>query len=301
MHIAIAGGSGLVGNALQNLWEDEHDITVLTRQPSMKKNGVRYVQWLSDRKQTIEELGSVDVFINLAGKSINDGRWSDDDKKAILESRLQASEELVSIIQEMDTKPKLVLQASAVGVYHTSETTRYTEQSDTSGDEFLQRVVHQWEAALKPLQSLNIRTAFTRFGVILSDQGGAFPLMTLPYKFGVGGKVGKGTQWISWIHLDDVVRGIDYIVQDDQLEGVFNFTAPFPIQMDAFGKLIGEALHRPHLFPVPAPLLKVVLGDKHILVTKGQYVEPARLLQTSFTFNYPTAKEAIDAILKKPS
>lgn len=299
MRIAISGGSGLVGQALTSYLKKSSEILILTRHvdsPSTEKN-VTYVEWMQgNNERTLKEIGRVDVWINLAGKSINEGRWTKKDQEAILNSRIEASTAMCELIEQMEEPPHTVIQASAVGVYAASKDKKYDEQSETTGNHFLQEVVRQWEAQLKPLDDLGVRTICTRFGVILSNEGGALPMMALPYRLFVGGKVASGDQWVSWIHIDDVVRAMVFLIDHKEISGVVNFTSPYPVEMNTLGKTIAKTLHRPHFFPAPQPLLQVVLGKKHELVTSGQYVLPKVLTTSSFSFKYPTIDSALQEL-----
>lgn len=301
MKIAIAGGSGMIGNELMKRFKkDHHSLIVLTRNPSTDRDadGVRYVKWLDDNSEEVaHELEGVDAIINLAGRSINDGRWTKEERRSIYTSRINASNELVRIVDQMKKAPKVIVQASAIGVYHTSKTKEYHEGSSTEGREFLQIVVRGWERALEPLQQ-KTRVVYARLGVVLHPTEGAFPLMKLPYQLFAGGTIASGEQWVSWVHIDDVVGAFDTMLKDEALFGPVNVTAPYPVRMKQFGKAIGHALHRPHYFPVPKPLLEIVLGRKNEIITKGQCAKPRVLQRAQFHFNYPTIDSALRQLTK---
>jgi uncharacterized protein len=300
MKIAIAGGSGFVGTALTNeLLRENHDIYILTRNPEKYKSdgSVQYVRWLSDGASPEKDLEGIDIFINLAGESLNSGRWTDGRKRRIVESRMQSSKEMVRILSLLQQKPDTVINASAIGYYGTSEATIYTEDTHSEADDFLSRTVKLWEDEAMKASPFTNRMVVTRFGVILGEKEGALPSITLPYKLFAGGKIGNGRQWMSWIHIQDVARAIIFCMNHKELEGPVNFTAPQPAQMDEFGRIVATVLHRPHWFPVPAFMLKTILGEMSILVLEGQKVIPAKLLDHQFEFSYPRLKAALQDLL----
>ncbi|WP_262177224.1 TIGR01777 family oxidoreductase [Saccharococcus sp. Marseille-Q5394] len=298
MKVVIAGGSGFIGRHITDLLlKNGHEIIVLSRKKKDDSEQVKYVLWLHDGASPENEIGEADVFINLAGVSINDGRWTEAHQKRIYESRMEATDELIRIIGELDEKPSLFINASAIGIYPASEAAIYTEKSAEVATDFLGKTVSDWEKKAESLNDLGIRTLFTRFGLVLWKDEGALPLMVLPYKMYVGGKVGTGQQWVSWVHVRDVARAVLHIMENSQLEGAVNVTAPFPLRMDDFGKMIGATLHRPHWFPAPSPIMKLALGKKSSLVLEGQYVTPEKLLADGFEFDFPVLSLALDNLL----
>lgn len=296
MRIAIAGGTGFIGKHIANFYEYKgHEVLILTRKP--KEDDDKYIKWLNNDDSINKRLEDLDVLINLAGVSINNGRWSQKHQKKIYESRMQATDILIHIIQQLEKKPKVLLNASAIGRYPTSYTEVYTEQSTEVADDFLAKTVVDWEEKAKQVEKLGIRTVFCRFGVVLGNDEGALPLMVLPYKLFVGGTIGTGKQWVSWIHIEDVVKAINFIVENEQISGPVNFTAPRPVTMKEFGKTIGQVLKRPHWFPVPEFLLKLALGKKSKLIVEGQFVLPNVLMKEGLQFKYPTLKQALEDLL----
>ncbi|MCM3639071.1 TIGR01777 family oxidoreductase [Sporosarcina luteola] len=298
MKVVIAGGSGFIGRHITDLLlKNGHEIIVLSRKKKDDSEQVKYVLWLQDGASPENEIGAVDVFINLAGVSINDGRWTEAHQKRIYESRMEATDELIRIIGELDEKPSLFINASAIGIYPASEAAIYTEKSAEVATDFLGKTVSEWEKKAASLNDFGIRTVYTRFGLVLWKDEGALPLMVLPYKMYVGGKVGTGQQWVSWVHVRDVARAVLHIMENSQIEGAVNVTAPFPLRMDDFGKMIGATLHRPHWFPAPSPIMKLALGKKSSLVLEGQYVTPEKLLADGFEFDFPVLSLALDNLL----
>ncbi|MDR7079284.1 uncharacterized protein (TIGR01777 family) [Neobacillus niacini] len=298
MKIVIAGGSGFIGQKLTDLLLAEgHTIVILTRKEKKSSIKVQYVKWLSDGASPENEIKNVDAFINLAGVSINDGRWNKSHQKQIYGSRMTATDELLRIISCLTEEPSVLINASAIGIYPASVKNVYTENSTEIADDFLGKTVHDWENKAKQLVEHSIRTVFMRFGVVLGKEGGALPLMALPYKLFVGGKVGSGEQWVSWVHVTDVVRAICFALENNRLSGAVNVTSPSPLQMNDFGKTIGAVLHRPHWFPVPSFVMKTVLGQKSALVLEGQHVMPQVLMEEGFEFTFPSLKPALEDLL----
>ncbi|MFJ5714728.1 TIGR01777 family oxidoreductase [Neobacillus sp. NPDC093127] len=300
MKIVIAGGSGFIGQKLTDiLHEAGHQIVILTRKDKQPAGNVTYVKWLEEGTSPEKEIKIADVFINLAGVSINDGRWNANHQKQIYDSRMKATDELVRIIAALPDKPSVLINASAIGIYPASINTIYTENSPETATDFLGKTVLDWENKAKQAEAHGIRVIFMRFGVVLGIEGGALPLMALPYKLFVGGTVGSGEQWVSWVHVLDVVRAIHFVIDHENLSGPVNVTSPSPIQMKDFGKTIGSVLHRPHWLPVPAFAMKMVLGQKSTLVLEGQHVVPKVLLEEGFEFMFPTLYTALEDLLIK--
>ncbi|WHY83860.1 TIGR01777 family oxidoreductase [Neobacillus novalis] len=300
MRVVIAGGSGFIGQKLTDmLLSAGHQIVILTRKDMQPAGNATYVKWLEEGTYPEKEIKNADVFINLAGVSINDGRWTTNHQKQIYDSRMKATDELLRIIAALPDKPSVLINASAIGIYPASIHTIYTENSPEPANDFLGKTVLDWENKAKQAEADGIRVVFMRFGVVLGKEGGALPLMALPYKLFVGGTVGSGEQWVSWVHVMDVVRAIYFAIEHDKLSGPINVTSPSPIQMKDFGKTIGSVLHRPHWLPVPSFAMKIVLGQKSALVLEGQHVVPRVLLEERFEFLFPSLHNALEDLLKK--
>lgn len=298
MKIVIAGGSGFVGRELTRLLlEEGHELIILTRAESKKERNITYVQWLQTATAPENTIKSADAFINLAGISINEGRWNREHQKQIYNSRMTATEELIRIITSLQSKPSVLINASAIGIYPASNGTVYTEASKDIATDFLARTVADWEKTAAQAENETVRTTYMRFGVILGKDAGALPPMILPYKLFAGGTVGTGRQWVSWVHVEDVARAISFAIQNKDLQGPINVTAPSPTRMADFGKTIGTVLHRPHWLPVPSIMMKMALGKKSALVLEGQHVLPKKLLDNGFEFHYPTLEAALENLL----
>ncbi|MFJ5761025.1 TIGR01777 family oxidoreductase [Neobacillus sp. NPDC093182] len=300
MKIVIAGGTGFIGEKLTNLLLAEgQTVVILTRGDREPSGKVQFVKWLEKGASPEKEIRHADAFINLAGVSINDGRWSETHQKQIYESRMTATDELLRIISLLPEKPSVLVNASAIGIYPASVTSVYTEDSTERANDFLGSTVQDWENKAKRVEEHSVRAVFMRFGVVLGKEGGALPLMALPYRLFVGGKVGSGQQWVSWVHVMDVVRAIVYSLKDDTLRGPVNVTSPSPLQMNDFGKTIGSVLHRPHWIPVPSFAMKLVLGQKSALVLEGQHVLPRVLQEAGFEFMFPTLRSALEKLFSR--
>lgn len=301
MKIAIAGGTGFVGKKLTDfLLDQNHEVFILTRNTTYTshRSNLHYVEWLTSTSSPEKQLQGLDAMINLAGESLNSGRWTEARKKRITESRISATKEILRILSSLPKKPKVLLNASAIGIYGTSETDTFTEDSTQYGSDFLAKTVIAWENEAKKATDLGVRTCFLRFGVVLGEDGGALMRMVLPYHFFIGGTIGSGKQWLSWICIDDVVKGVDFLLHNTSVHGSVNFTAPQPMQMKHFGQTIGAVTHRPHWLPVPGFALKVLLGEMSILVLKGQKVLPKKLEEHGFFFTYKTLEQALRHTLK---
>lgn len=297
MKIAITGGSGFVGQEItKQLTDKGHEVYILSRSDKPSNDIVHIIKWLGDGAKPEEQLENIDAWINLAGSSINEGRWTEEQKQKIYDSRMKATDEVLRIIGAVTKKPSVLINASAIGIYPTSEQATYTEHSSSRGDDFLAKTVEDWEKKAIEAEQFGTRVACGRFGIILGKEQGALPQMALPYKMGVGGKVGSGNQWVSWVHVSDVAKSILYAIEHDDFNGPFNVTAPDSKQMHDFGKILGEVLHRPHWMPVPAFALKLALGEKSQLVLKGQRVLPEKLLLHGFKFTYPNLRDALKNI-----
>jgi hypothetical protein len=237
-----------------------------------------------------------EAIINLAGENISSGRWTDKRKRAILESRLNAGRAVVQAVQAAANKPRLVVQASAVGYYGPSGDEEITEETPPGGD-FLAQVAIAWEESTAPLEALGLRRVIIRTGVVLSSAGGALPRMLLPFRLFAGGRLGTGRQWFPWIHIADEVRAIRFLMENETATGPFNLTAPAPLPNAEFSRLLGEQLRGPALIPVPGFILRLLFGEMATVLLDGQRAIPRRLVQLGFTFRFPEAGSALRDLL----
>jgi len=302
MRIIITGGTGLIGKALSTaLLADGHQVIVLSRNPDKAINtpsGLQLEKW--DGKSTAGWGHLVDgagAIVNLAGEGIADGRWSAERKKLIRESRVHAGLAVQDAVKQATEKPKVVLQSSAVGYYGPTKDEMITENSPPGAD-FLAKVCFDWEASTVPLVQMGIRRPVLRTGVVLSTEGGAFPKMMLPFKFFAGGPIGSGKQWLPWIHLEDEVRAIQFLLNHESATGPFNLAAPTPVTNKEFGETLGKVMERPALAPAPAFVMKTVFGEMSTVLLDGQRAIPNRLEEAGFTFKFPTLEAALRDLLK---
>ncbi len=303
MRILITGGSGLIGRALMaNLAHNGNEVTILSRRPERVirlPEGV-LVKWWDGH--TTEGWGPLvegaDAIINLAGENIGSGRWTDEHKRRILESRLNAGQAVVQAVEAATHKPRVIIQASGIGYYGPRGDEEITEET-AAGHDFLAQVAVEWEASTAPLETLGVRQVVIRTGVVLSTAGGALPRMLLPFRLFAGGRLGSGRQWFPWIHIADEVAAIRFLIENETASGPFNLTAPVPLSNAEFSHLLGEQLKRPALMPTPAFALRLVFGEMATIILDGQRAIPRRLLQLGFTFQFTEARPALKALLER--
>lgn len=306
MRIIITGGTGLIGRPLSRVLAAEgHEVIVLSRQPEKVKNipaGVKVQKWDGKSAEGWGELADgAGAIVNLAGAGIADERWSAARKQLIRQSRIDAGKAVMEAITAASTKPGVLIQASAVGYYGVQHGDAQITESASPGGDFLSKVCFDWEASTAAASRQGVRRAVIRTGVVLSNEGGAFPKQVMPFKFFVGGPVGSGKQWYPWIHIDDEVRAIQFLIANDKAEGPFNLSAPNPVTNKEFGRLIGEVLGRPSFMPAPGFAMQIVFGEMAVVLLEGQRAVPQRLLELGFTFKYETALAALKNLLGTPA
>ncbi len=288
MRIVIAGGSGFLGEPLvRRLVARGDDVAVLSRNPAKVRAG-RGVAW-DGRTQGAwsEEVASADAIINLAGENVGEGRWTDERKRKLVASRLDATAAIVQALRNAPPKDRVLVNASAVGYYGLRGDEELDEHG-TRGSGFLAELVEKWEAAAREAEPL-ARLVLLRFGVALSPEGGALKKMMLPFKLGAGGPVGSGGQWMSWIDRDDAVRIVEWAIDNRSARGVYNASAPEPVRNRDFTRALGRALHRPALLPAPAFALRLAFGQMaEEVLLGGQRVLPRRAEREGFRFEVPT-------------
>lgn len=290
MNILITGGTGFVGsNLTKSLNEKDHHVYILTRSPEKHTNSEK-TSFISYDHQ-VEKLPTIHGVINLAGDSLF-GYWSKKKKDTIITSRIETTQKLIDMIKKMDKKPDVFITGSAIGYYGTSGDLIFTENTTEPGDDFLAKVAVDWEKTAKQAEQLNIRTVYARFGVILGKEG-ALPYMKLPIKIFAGGKIGNGEQWVSWVHIEDAVKLIQFCLFNTHISGAVNVTAPYPKRNKDFTKVLAKVLKRPYWFTTPSPLMRTVIGEMSHLITKGQFVLPQQAKDNNYQFSFPYLEEAL--------
>lgn len=296
MNVLISGATGLIGSALiPELEAGGHRITRLTRSPRTDYD----VRWDPEAGTIDGDLEGTEAVVHLAGESIAQGRWNDQKKRRILDSRVKGTRLLSEKLAALATPPKVMVSASAVGYYGDRGDEVLTEES-SSGTDFLAGVCREWEAAAEPARRAGIRVVHPRLGIVLSPKGGALGT-TLPiFKLGGGGKIGSGNQWWSWVALDDVVGSIVHAVTNETVEGPVNVGSPNPMTNAGYTKVLGRVLGRPTVLPLPAPAARIMLGEvADALLLASQRMEPAKLKATNYDFRYPQLEGALRHLLDK--
>ncbi len=300
MRIVLVGGTGFIGRAMVQAWAQQHQVVVLTREVAKARErlpeAVECVQWDG---QTLGEwvaaLEGVDGLVNLAGEPIAQ-RWTPAVKQRLRQSRVQPTRLLMEAIGQLRTPPTTLLQASAIGIYDQNPTLEVDETSPP-GKGFLAELGVEWEEAARPAESAGVRVCWMRIGIVLGRGGGALEKMLPAFRVGLGGPIGSGRQWLSWIHLDDVVGAAMFLLERSDLTGAFNFTAPHPVTMNEFARTLAKVLERPALVRVPGFALRMLLGEMAEAVLQGSRVLPRRLLQAGYTFRYPELETALREVL----
>src|SRR5215213_2898927 len=297
MKILVTGASGLVGTELAPLLESEgHETLRLVRNAPASAEEVRW----NPSAGTIDAaaLEGVDAAVHLAGENLAEGRWTDEKKRRIRESRVKGTRLISETLAGLARQPEVLVSASAVGFYGSRGDEVLTEQS-AAGDDFLAQVCREWEEATAAAEGARIRVVHLRFGVILSGRGGALKKMLTPFRLGVGGKLGDGRQYMSWVTLDDAVGAIEHALSDKTLSGPVNVVAPRPVTNKEFTKAMGSALSRPTFFSVPAFAARLAFGEMaDATLLSSQRAEPARLQESGFVFKYPEIEGALRHVLK---
>ncbi|KKO54129.1 TIGR01777 family oxidoreductase [Paenibacillus sp. DMB20] len=296
MKITVCGGTGFIGQALCNFWIKEgHRLLIVTRsKPRPDKQNeqsdlVSYLTW-EDMERSPHLFEDLDALVNLAGSTLSQ-RWTQTGKERILYSRKKTVASVAGLMRRLERKPPVVVQASAAGVYGTSENEVFDENSPVRVMDFPSGVVKAWEDAADLIEA--DRLVKLRISVVLGNKGGAFPKMMLPYKLGFGGRIGNGRQWMSWIHIEDIVALIDYCIAHPEISGPVNAASPDAVTNDEFGRAVSKVFRRPYWFPVPSFLLRAVLGELSLILLKGQRIIPTKAEAHGFRFRYPQLTEAL--------
>ena len=301
MKILVAGATGFIGKKLvKNLNEKGHKIVVLTRNTETARFHIpihcELHQWDPEKNPLPTNcLKSIDVVINLSGENIASSFWTDTQKRKLMDSRVMSVRRIVQAMGAMNTKPKLFISASAVGFYGNRENEELYETSP-AGEGFLSEVCQSWESEIYKSNDFGIRTVMFRLGMVLGHDGGALEKIIPAFKLGMGGKLGDGSQWMSWIHINDFVDMINYTIETPSINGVINAGSPNPVRNLEFTKTLGRVIKRPTMLPVPAIALKIVLRDLSDLLLYSQKVSAEKICKNGFKFTYPTLKEALKEV-----
>jgi len=297
MKILITGGTGFIGQKLCHfLLHKNHQLTVLSRKPE-KVSTLCGALVIAIR--SIDQLDVTDAFdaiINLAGEGIADARWSKKRKQQLLNSRINTTKQLIAYIERAITKPNVLISASAVGYYGNRGSKRLSEESEPY-EEFSHHLCYLWESAALEAESFGVRTCITRTGLVIGNDGGFVKRLLLPFKLGLGGPMGDGKQWMSWIHLSDYIAIIDKLLESTTLNGIFNASAPEPVTNLEFSQTLGQVLNKPVFISTPALILKILLGEMAELLLGGQRVIPTRLEQAGFKFKFKTLNQALSDVV----
>lgn len=303
MKILVNGSTGLVGTALVSRLASEGQTVCRLMRPQSKstvenKDGFN-VAW----NPATGELGGAgvgaDAVVNLAGASIAEGRWTGARKELLRTSRIDTTRALVNALAKMNARPRVLVSASAIGIYGNRGDELLTEESK-AGSDFLSGVAKEWEAEAMKAEALGIRVVLARFGIILAREGGALPKMMLPFKFGAGGKLGSGKQWMSWVMLQDVIGILKSAIENASVRGAVNVAAPQAVQNAEFTKVLAKAMHRPAFFPAPAFALRLALGEMaDALLLSSQRVAPQVLQKLGYRFVHSELASALNALQQK--
>lgn len=296
MHIAITGATGLVGTALHRaLAAAGHEVVAISRNP-----GASGVRWNPARREIDPAaLAGVAAVVHLAGESIAGGRWTADRKAQLRESRVPATRWFTEVLARLVPVPRVLISASAVGIYGDRGDEVLSEASPL-GDDFLAVLATDWEAAADPARQAGIRVVHPRFGIVLAPAGGVLAKMIPAFRLGLGGPVGGGRQWVSWITIDDLTGGVEHALANDTLAGPVNFTSPHPARNAEFARALGRALHRPAVFPLPAFALRLAFGElADATLLASQRAVPVRLTESGYQLRYPDIDEALRHVVAR--
>ena len=291
----ISGGTGFIGSALcARLLEGGHSIIVKTRYPKSTRVGIKFINDIDE----LDVNEKIDVVINLSGEPITNKRWTKSHKQKLIGSRVNSTQELISYFKKSRHKPKLFICGSAIGYYGIEATNNAVNEASLGDESFSSKLCSQLEECALQAESIGIRTCLLRTGIVLGKNGGALSKMLLPFKLGLGGKIGTGVQWMSWIHINDLISIIFHCIDHEELNGPINGTAPYPVSNTNFTKILGETLKRPTLFSMPSMMIKLLMGEmgKELLLS-GKKVLPSKVKNTGFQFEFERLDKALSNVL----
>lgn len=296
--ILITGGTGFIGKYLtQTLLKEGHYITIITRSPDKytekQSKNRSYIGWEDDLKSAMDEH---DIVINLVGENLFGQRWTDEVKQRIYDSRIDSTKLLTDAMSESESVPELFISASAVGIYGDNGD-QILDESASAGDDFLAKVCVDWENESKKAKELGVRVVNPRIGIVLEENGGMIEKMVLPFKFGVGGPIGSGEQYVPWVHMTDLCNAIAFPIENESIKGPYNACSPEPETMNVLAKKMGRVLNRPSIFRVPEFVLNIALGEAAKPVVSSLRVQPKVLQTSGFEFIFEDLEEALADIL----
>jgi uncharacterized protein len=299
MKIILAGGTGFIGKALlEELLKRNHSIVLLTRTPddSPRLNPLIQVQGWDGENLGVwaSQVDGADAIINLAGEPIVGKKWSLERKSSILSSRVFPTRVLLQAVAKAKVRPKVFINASAIGFY--GNQTVHVREDSPKGDGFLTDICQKWESTARQAEILGSRVVIMRLGIVLGKTGGALPKMLPPFRLFMGGPIGSGTQGLSWIHIEDVVRAFLFALENPLINDSVNVVAPHPVTMKEFSTTLGKTLHRPSWMPVPAAALKMIMGEMANTILEGCFALPQKLEKHGFTFTYPHLEQALASL-----
>lgn len=296
MHLLISGGTGFIGSTLcEHFIRSGHEVTVLTRDTHKKYNLPSSIKLIDDLENSEKPY---DVIINLAGEALFKKRWTTEFKKILKDSRISTTQKIIDYIKSAKIKPNLLISGSAVGFYGDSLDQIFTENTEPAKKDFAQELCRDWENTAMQASEYGVRVCLSRTGIVLGKNGGVLKKMLLPAKFGMSAILGSGEQWISWIHMDDMVGAIEFLIQHPELNGPYNLTAPNPITNKTLTKTLAKILNRPSFLKFPPAIVKILFGEMgEALLLSGQKVIPEKLIKAGYIFKHPTLDEALKSLL----
>jgi uncharacterized protein len=300
MHILLTGGTGLIGRRLCRHWLDQgHQLTVWSRRPEQVARlcgaGVRGIGHPDDLGEE-----PVDAVINLAGAPIADRPWTRKRRLLLWDSRITLTEQLITWLERRERKPSVLISGSAVGWYGDGGERELDETAAPVSEDFASQLCIAWEETAQRAQALGIRVVLLRTGLVLAPDGGMMQRLLPPFKMGLGGPIGNGRQWMPWIHIDDQIAAIDFLLNRQDAEGPYNACAPSPVRNRDFAKTLAAILHRPAFMPMPAVALRMLMGELSVLLLGGQRARPSRLQAAGFTFRFTELHAALENLLGRP-
>lgn len=295
MRILLTGATGLIGSALCQRWQHQHQLIGLSRDVGKaQRQSVPGLHWVNNLNDV--DFNQLDVVVNLAGEPIAAKRWTATQKERICQSRWQLTEQIAGAILQATTPPQLLINGSAIGFYGRQNPGCIDESFSGFYPDFSHDICARWENLAMRAQTDKTRVCILRTGIVLSDHGGALGRMLPAYRLGLGGKLGDGQQYMSWIHLEDMLGIIDFVLQQTECQGIYNATAPMAVTNQQFSKLLAERLYKPELLPLPAFALRLLFGEMADLLLFGQQVYPKRLLDAGYSFHYNQLRAALAAL-----